>query len=92
MIDSTKPAKSVKPKPLPAPAGRAPYLKPRPTNLGGKIDPARPETDPGQHSLVAHEFESEHEIDKIFRENPTSKVIIGPTYMVSRDDWQKHKK
>ena len=55
------------------------------------IDPARPETNPEKRQLVAHDLEGAREIALLFRDNPSVLVIISPTEMVFRADWEKSK-
>lgn len=68
------------------------YARPTPTTgLRGVIDTTRPETDPAQRAIIAHQLEGEAEVSSIFRDNPSTKVIVSPTEMVFRSDWQSHK-
>lgn len=70
------------------------YVRPRTTtaDLNVLIDPRRPETDPRQRTLVAHDLAGEKEISFIFKEDPSSLVIVSPTEMVFRADWEKRTK
>jgi hypothetical protein len=68
------------------------FVRPVPVgNLYGTIDPAKPETDPARRTLVAHDLDGEREISVIFKDNPTTLVIISPSEMVFRADWQNRK-
>ena len=65
------------------------YVRPRPQgDINGVINPNKPETDPNRRTIVAHELQGAREIESLFRENPSTTVIISPSEMVFRADWQ----